>query len=110
MYALVSALDSVFVGALVNALVSDPNPAVRELCAVLARRELPKMLGRQDARGVPNFPLDVCDAVKTGLLQALGSDCSPSMRRKMCDTVGRVGAEYHSSGGYADRGSNSRPS
>ena len=78
-----------------NALVSDPNPAVRELCAVLARRELPKMLEK--------FPLDVCDVVKAHLLQALGAaDCTPSMRRKMCDTVGRVGAEYHASGAWPE--------
>ena len=79
---------------LMQAIVADPTPAVRELCAVLARRHLPRML--------PNLQTDICEAVKAGLLQALGAEATPTMRRKLCDLIGRIGCEYHTGAGWPE--------
>ena len=58
------------------------------MAAVLARRIVPKLL--------PNLTAEAVAAVKGGLLQAIqASSSSASMHRKVCDTIGRLGAEFH---------------
>ena len=67
------------------------DPTQRTLCAVLLRRRLPVML--------PKLTVDWRGAVQQGMLSALSSDCDDALRRKVCDAVGRLGAELHGEAG-----------
>lgn len=70
------------------------DPMVRELCAVLLRRRLPIIL--------PSLSTEWRDAVKAKLLKALTSDCDAKLRRKVCDTVGRLGVELVTDGNWPE--------
>ena len=69
---------------------ADADEAERSIAVVLARRVIPVIL--------PRLPSDAVARVKAGLLQALSVDYSPAMRRKLCDTVGRLAAEFQAHG------------
>lgn len=84
---------------LVAAFTQPCDPAIRELCAVLARRYLPAMF-----RGLTHhqFSLEVREHVKAGLLSALSAEHPPSLRRKLCSVVGRLGAEFHADNSWPE--------
>lgn len=84
---------------LVAAFTQPCDPAVRELCAVLARRYLPAMF-----RGFTQhqFSVEVREHVKSGLLSALSAEHPPSLRRKLCSVVGRLGAEFHADNSWPE--------
>lgn len=79
---------------LVSTLGPAHEGALRELSAVLLRRELPSMLGALTA--------DCIGAVKAGLLQAVLEAGGTSLRRKLCDTIGRLGAEFIPTGSWPE--------
>ena len=81
---------------LITTLNMPGDPATQELCAVLARRYLPAMF---DLTYLV-FTEETRESVKTGLLSALSADHAPSLRRKLCSTVGRLGAELLASNGW----------
>ena len=74
----------------------DVDLATRELCAVLARRYLPSMFILTEI----HFSVETRESVKAGLLTALSPDHMASLRRKLCSTIGRLGAELLPSNGW----------
>ena len=70
------------------------GPQVRQLCAVLLRRYLPAM--------GPQISREMWEAVKAGLLQALAAEPDAAQRRKLCDAVGRLGAEFYVDGNWPE--------
>ena len=81
--------------ALVGALVTPNGNGEWEMAAVLSRRIIPRLLSV--------LPPDSLAAVKAGILQALANaSSSPSMHRKLCDTVGRIAAEFHAQGSWPE--------
>ena len=64
------------------------DTAVRSLSAVMLRRELVSML--------PKLTAECIQSIKQGLIQAAVQESEPSMRRKLCDTIGRLGSEFMS--------------
>ena len=70
------------------------DPVGRTLCAVLMRRRLPGI--------VPSLSEEWRAAVKSKLLEAISSPCDASLRRKVCDAVGRMGVEFHGEGGWPE--------
>ena len=81
---------------LITTLNTSGDPASQELCAVLARRYLPAMFALTPLV----FTEETRESVKTGLLSALSAGYAPSLRRKLCSTVGRLGAELLASNGW----------
>ena len=81
---------------LITTLNTSGDPATQELCAVLARRYLPAMFALTPLV----FTEETRESVKTGLLSALSAGYAPSLRRKLCSTVGRLGAELLASNGW----------
>lgn len=73
---------------LVTTLAQPGDPTHRTVCAVLLRRRLPLVLSKLTG--------DMRGTLKAGLLVALSSECDDSLRRKICDTVGRIAAELQS--------------
>ena len=84
--------------ALITALAAPGvDESERAMAAVLSRRLIPSLL--------PHLPSDAVARVKAGLLEALINyppDYSASMHRKLCNTVGRLAAEFHSSGTWPE--------
>ena len=70
------------------------DPMARTLCAILLRRRLPGML--------PSLSEEWRGSVKAKLLEALSSPCDRSLRTKVCDTVGRLGIEFHAEGRWPE--------
>ena len=70
------------------------DPTARTLCAILLRRRLPSML--------PSLSEEWRGSVKAKLLEALSSPCDRSLRTKVCDTVGRLGIEFHAEGRWPE--------
>ena len=70
-------------------------PEVRELSAVLLRRRLPEMLLHRSL-----IVSEWREAIKAKLLEALTAESAPRLRRKICDTVGRIGLECLTDGSW----------
>ena len=87
---------------LVSNLAPTREAPIRELCAVLLRRELPGMLAMKTVNEMPKMTNDYVQAIKASLLQAVHQCDVPSLRRKLCDTIGRLGAEFLPSGGWPE--------
>lgn len=78
------------------------DPAVRGLSAVLLRRRLPGMFAMRTANEMPMLTDEWKTALKGKLLLALQAPCDAPLRRKICDTVGRIGVEMHAEGAWPE--------
>ena len=92
---------------LANQLVdtlADPaaDGMVRTLSAVLIRRRLPGMFAMTTENAMPMITDEWKNAIKAKLLVALQSGCDASLRRKICDAVGRLGVEMHAEGKWPE--------
>ena len=76
------------------------DPAVRGLSAVLLRRRLPGMFAMRTANEMPMLTDEWKTALK-GKLGAPGALHAP-LRRKICDTAGRIGVEMHAEGAWPE--------
>eukprot|EP00310_Coccolithus_braarudii_P017097 CAMPEP_0183335620 /NCGR_PEP_ID=MMETSP0164_2-20130417/3864_1 /TAXON_ID=221442 /ORGANISM="Coccolithus pelagicus ssp braarudi, Strain PLY182g" /LENGTH=969 /DNA_ID=CAMNT_0025505013 /DNA_START=25 /DNA_END=2930 /DNA_ORIENTATION=- len=79
--------------------LSQGGDAQSELCAVLARRYLPPLFGLAEC----HFSAEAREHVKAGLLANLTlANRAPSLRRKLCSLIGRLGAEFHTDGAWPE--------
>lgn len=69
-----------------------PEPQMRQMCAVLLRRNLDKTLW--SAVGLPGQ-----QAVKAGLLEGVVAEVQPNVRKALADTVSKLAAIAASTGG-----------
>ena len=78
-----------------------PEPQMRQMCAVLLRRNLDATLW--PAVGAPGQ-----QAVKAGLLEGVVAETHPSVRKALADTVSKLAGIAASSGGRWARGARAR--
>lgn len=74
-----------------------PEPQMRQMCAVLLRRNLDATLW--PAVGAPGQ-----QAVKAGLLEGVVAETQPSVRKALADTVSKLAGIAASSGARSARG------